>query len=751
MLKWYKNLKIIHKTIILSIFVFSTLVSIFTLIFVGQTTQIFESSMHEDIMQKTEVVQVDLQKRETEFLTIATLLARMDVVKKAYVIENQKEVSRYMNKNIKPILNEIYKRTKMNPNELTFHFHRKGSVSLWRSWNGKGGDSLKNFRATVNQVQATHKPLMAIELGKVGFAIRGLVPVFDNNGKILGSLEVFSGVSTIMDRFSDEKGGTEKVGALFLANKSLAEKTFAKDVLKTKSLGEYKGFLVIGKWGDWIDSQKILMRMRDAEDYSNSDKLQIYMNGTIMLGSIPFLDYSGVRVGQLLVVEDASGIVKQKNHLVFLNLIFGLVLSIILVVGVSVLIYVMLTKVLYKIKEKTDNIVSGKEKADLTKLIDHTTNDEIGQVVKGFNGVILRLNHDLWMVKQATLKISEFSVWMKNLMTTQVHDNLEEIKNSIQQIDGYTEGQTAGIEQVNSTLEEMARNIESITLNVERQAASVEESASSIEEMNRNIEQTVQITRKTKDISTNLNNVAQEGGKAVRQSVKSIRDVSDYSQQILKMLKLITDISKQTNLLAMNASIEAAHAGDAGKGFAIVADEIRRLSENTNKGARDIGEVVNSIVDKIDESVNLAEKAGTGLEMIEAYSKQNVNIISHLNISMEEQDGAVKEILGAIQDMVQITEEIKTSMQEQKVGTDEFSETMRGLRDMALETKAATKKHIESTFSLIASIEEIGEGSQKNRNLIKSMNLLIDRFVLNEEQKSEQGEETEETSLKLVE
>ena len=277
----------------------------------------------------------------------------------------------------------------------------------------------------------------------------------------------------------------------------------------------------------------------------------------------------------------------------------------------------------------------------------------------------------------------------------------------------------------------------------------MEESASAIEEMSRNIESSTVTAGKTRGISKNLNSMANEGGKAVKDSISSIRTVSEYSQQILKMLKLITDISKQTNLLAMNASIEAAHAGEAGKGFAIVADEIRRLSENTNKNAKDIGEVVGTIVQKIEDSVKLAEKAGIGLDMIMAYSHQNVQSSTELNTIMEEQSHSAQEILHSIQDIVEITEEIRASMEEQKVGTNEFSETMRNLRDISLDSKESIGHHSESTDDLLSSFSTIKEIANANLTMIESLKELIGRFELDENP----GEikDSDETSMKLVE
>ena len=264
-------------------------------------------------------------------------------------------------------------------------------------------------------------------------------------------------------------------------------------------------------------------------------------------------------------------------------------------------------------------------------------------------------------------------------------------------------------------------------------------------EMVRNIENTAAMARKTRDISDNLKKVADDGGAAVKNSIQSIREVSDYSQQILKLLGLISNIAKQTNLLAMNAAIEAAHAGDAGKGFAIVADEIRRLSEDTNKNARDIGDVVSSIISRIEDSVRLSEKAGIGLDMITAYSGQNSVIIAQLNTAMGEQNHGAKEILISTQEMVKITEEVKLTMKEQTESAGEISRSVIELKDMAVDNQETIGSHLANLNSLIRSQDELQKIMAANQQTAERLYGIVAKFTLDKENSPES------TALKLVE
>ena len=403
-----------------------------------------------------------------------------------------------------------------------------------------------------------------------------------------------------------------------------------------------------------------------------------------------------------------------------------------------------LRKSISVIDKKLKNIASESEKADLTAQIKVKNHDELGEIVNDVNLLMRRLNKDIGNVKLSSNRLSESSERLTQMVRLGIRSVVDGIRSDIGKINGFTEDQTSGIEQMNATLEEISRNVESIGENINRQSAAVEESASSVEQMSKNIENTARITMDTRSISEQLNLMAMEGGVSVKDSILAIREVSEYSQQILKMLKLITDISKQTNLLAMNASIEAAHAGEAGKGFAIVADEIRRLAESTNKNAKDIGEVVNSIVAKIGESVMLSEKGGMGLDSILKFSAQNLERMSQLAITMEEQSESAKEILKSTQEIVQITEVVKFSMQEQKTGNDEFGLAMRSIRDLSMESKKTIQSHLVSLKELMKSIEEISSILKEHSKLSDDLENLIGKFVLSETQAAESS------SLRLV-
>ncbi len=237
----------------------------------------------------------------------------------------------------------------------------------------------------------------------------------------------------------------------------------------------------------------------------------------------------------------------------------------------------------------------------------------------------------------------------------------------------------SGIEDLTKTLQGMVASADSIVENMVAQASAVEEQAGAIEEMARNIGQIAVMSGKSKDLSAEFQKAARDGQNSVQESVDSINLVVGHSKKIIEILGMIRDIASQTNILAMNAAIEAAHAGDMGKGFSVVADEVRRLAENTGNSVSEIETAVASIVDGIEASASLATDAGVGLAAILTHSKSNADIVSQLNAAMAEQDTGASEILTATHELLRITEEVKSAIGAQKSAIEDFDRSLRRL------------------------------------------------------------------------
>jgi DNA-binding LacI/PurR family transcriptional regulator len=266
-----------------------------------------------------------------------------------------------------------------------------------------------------------------------------------------------------------------------------------------------------------------------------------------------------------------------------------------------------------------------------------------------------------------------------NVLSNQISSGLQGTF-LISQINTHKESLESGIEALYKSIEKIVKNIESSSINMENQSKAVEKSASSIEEMTKNIENTTKISEQFQAFSSELKNVSNDGYESVKSSIESVNDIAGNSKKVLELLEMIQQIADQTNILAMNAAIEAAHAGEYGKGFSVVADEIRRLSDNTNNNIHDIESVVHSMINMINSSVKLSEETGINFDKISNYSNQNNQSANQLNSAMIEQELGAREILNSTHELVRITEEVKQSMIEQKKATEDFFESIKKLQ-----------------------------------------------------------------------
>jgi len=385
-----------------------------------------------------------------------------------------------------------------------------------------------------------------------------------------------------------------------------------------------------------------------------------------------------------------------------------------------------------KIASMAKKLILDNDTLDISQRIDFVSTDETGDVARTMNTFLERLeqfvssaNISMRKILYQTGKMFQASEGWK--LETQV------MRHSTDRISKQMNYQISGVNQAAAALEEMERTLDMIFNNISRQSAAMTESAATLEEMGRQVEGVANISSDTAGLATKLTEVANKGNQAVDASIISIRDVAEYSTQIIKLLKLITGIAKQTNLLAMNASIEAAHAGEAGRGFAIVAEEIRRLSETTNKNAKEIRTVVDTMVEKIENSVSQAQMAGEDLHQINSYAGDVEERIAQLNNMMQEQNTATHEMIVTIEGLVNLAQEIKLSMEEQQHGLHEYSNTIGTLKENFGETKSILDGHMSSVENLLLILTEAGIRINIKKKIMDQVLNFLEGFKFREE------------------
>jgi len=235
------------------------------------------------------------------------------------------------------------------------------------------------------------------------------------------------------------------------------------------------------------------------------------------------------------------------------------------------------------------------------------------------------------------------------------------------------------------------------------------QASSSIEEMAANILNTSKIASYASSSSEELEKVSLKGKDTIEELDKSIESVGKNSEEIIDMVKLIMDISEQTNLLAINAAIEAAHAGEYGKGFAVVAEEIRKLADKSTASAKEIQDVIKTITGNIRQTIKLSQEAKQGFATLGNEIKKVKQINHEIATSMDEQKIANKSILEVTTNLNSISdllfERMKEQVQKGNIINDSLEKIRKDLEDIENSVKEQ-KNSIEETNEAFKKIEK---------------------------------------------
>jgi DNA-binding LacI/PurR family transcriptional regulator len=250
----------------------------------------------------------------------------------------------------------------------------------------------------------------------------------------------------------------------------------------------------------------------------------------------------------------------------------------------------------------------------------------------------------------------------------------------LMEIERHSAALEAGVAGLSVSGEQMFRSMEAVAASVSKQAEAVQDEAGSIEELDRNIAGISGISKDSLSVSRELDRDAIEGSKSVKSLLSVMDKFQKESDSIMGLIGLIQEFADMTKLLAFNAAVEAAHLGAAGKGFNVIATDIRKLAENADSSVKRIGEVVGRVAALIEESAGISRRTGSGLESILDFSKKNAQASSQVNGAMEEQARGVGAILESTRKLTDITAEIKEAIGEQTKAMGDLRDALALLR-----------------------------------------------------------------------
>ncbi|MDR1250505.1 MAG: methyl-accepting chemotaxis protein [Treponema sp.] len=401
------------------------------------------------------------------------------------------------------------------------------------------------------------------------------------------------------------------------------------------------------------------------------------------------------------------------------------VVLLIVIVAVSIILARSISKPIIKVADTLKDISEGE--GDLTRTIPEKGKDEIADLSRYFNQTIGKIRALVFAIKSQAGQLSGIGVELSTNMT-EAAAAINEITANIQSIKGRMINQSASVTETNATMEQITVNINKLNRHVESQADSVSRSSSAIEQMLANIQSVTQTLIKNGDNVKELTEASDIGRTGLQDVAADIQEIAKESEGLMEINSVMENIASQTNLLSMNAAIEAAHAGEAGKGFAVVADEIRKLAENSSEQSKTISSVLKKIKTSIDKITLSTDNVLTRFEAIDKEVKTVAEQEANIRAAMEEQGQGSKQILDAIGQVHNTTQLVKDGSNEMLEGSAEVIKESKNLEKATQEVTGGMNEMASGAEQINVAVHRVNELSGQNKENIDQLVKEVSKF-----------------------
>ena len=417
---------------------------------------------------------------------------------------------------------------------------------------------------------------------------------------------------------------------------------------------------------------------------------------------------------------------KSVMQAVYRMTVVFIILGVVMLLAMSIVVFIFarsITTPLKNMQEKFTFIGAG----DFTHQIEIAGKDELSDIGRSFNQTLENIKNLILVIQEKSSILSEVGVELSSNMN-ETASAINEITANTQSIKEQITTQAAIVASANTKVDEITGNIGKLNGHIEQQGASVSRSSSAIEQMLANIQSVTRTLVENAENVRNLLEAAAAGSAGLQEVSGDIQRIAHESEGLLEINAVMENIASQTNLLSMNAAIEAAHAGEAGKGFAVVAGEIRKLAENSSSQSKTISEVLKKITESI---VKIQKSTGTVLSEFQTIDRGVQTVVQqeeHIRHAMVEQGEGSKQILETIAQLNDITRQVRTGAELMLADSEAVSHEGGNLQMQSQQILGGITEMSTGANEINVAVSRVNELSGKNQESIETLAVEVSRF-----------------------